>query len=182
MASTILIPTSPPSNYPVASIVSPLLRRSQSTDSLQCSEQYVTGVSRYASDIGLASTSILWIWISQTLRPLLTAYKSSPSTGEACLDSRKGSRLYNVEWQDGWMILKEMVTAYTRYSPGIGLERPRKTRKQRRRTCTPTKIRTEHFPNINLERYRYIGSVSDVYWSVQTAQILEKNARSVRQR
>jgi len=46
VASPILIPTSPPSNYPVASIVSPVLGHSQPTDSLQSSEQYVTGVSK----------------------------------------------------------------------------------------------------------------------------------------
>jgi len=46
VASPILIPTSPLSNYPVASIVSPVLGHSQPTDSLQSNEQYVTGVSK----------------------------------------------------------------------------------------------------------------------------------------
>jgi len=46
VASPILIPTSPPSNYPVASIVSPVLGHSQPTDSLQSSEQYVTRMSK----------------------------------------------------------------------------------------------------------------------------------------
>jgi hypothetical protein len=59
VVSTILIPISPLSNYPVASIVSPVLRHSQSTDSLQCSKQYVTGVSRYAAQMTVTDTSIV---------------------------------------------------------------------------------------------------------------------------
>jgi hypothetical protein len=55
----ILIPTSPPSNYPMASIVSPVLGHSQPNDSLQSSEQDVTGVSTNASHLEPEGASTL---------------------------------------------------------------------------------------------------------------------------
>jgi hypothetical protein len=64
-------------------------------------------------------------------------------------------------------ICEKPVVATCRYYPGLCLETVRETTKRKTRIAgVPTRVRTEHFPKITLERYRYFRLLGHNFFGV----------------